>query len=265
MATTARKTALVATKKATAKASTKATTRKPRKTAADKPTRGTQARAVTTRETILRAAIRVFSKSGFAGGRIESISKLSHTHDRMIYYYFGSKEKLFIEVLETIYQRMNDAEAALRIDFEHPLEALTTIVHFHWQYYQDHPEFMTLLNSENLHHGKHLKKSPRVSALSSPAVSILDQVLRNGAEQGLFRPDVRARDLYIAIASLGYFYLSNRYTLSAFLSADLMDKNALAHWREFITGIVLRSVTETPQKSVKSTAKSVTKDATKDA
>ncbi|MEN3364143.1 MAG: TetR/AcrR family transcriptional regulator, upper aerobic nicotinate degradation pathway regulator [Burkholderiales bacterium] len=208
-----------------------------------------------TRDTILRAAIRVFSKNGFSGGRVESISKLSRTHDRMIYYYFGSKEKLFIEVLETIYQRMNEAEAALEIGFDDPVKALTTIVHFHWQYYLDHPELLTLLNSENLHHGKHLKKSARVSELSSPAVSILDQVLQTGVERGLFRADVSARDLYIAIASLGYFYLSNRYTLSSFLNADLMDKEALAHWREFITSIVLRSVTETQQKAVKATAK----------
>jgi AcrR family transcriptional regulator len=244
--TTARKTTPTTTRKAA--------TRSSRKSTADKATRGTQARAVATRDTILRAAIRVFSKSGFAGGRIESISKLSRTHDRMIYYYFGSKEKLFIEVLETIYQRMNEAEAALQIEFDDPVQALTTIVHFHWQYYLDHPELLTLLNSENLHHGRHLKKSARVSELSSPAVSILDQVLQTGAERGLFRPDIGARDLYIAIASLGYFYLSNRYTLSAFLNADLMAKNALAHWREFITSIVLRSVSETQQKAVKNGA-----------
>jgi AcrR family transcriptional regulator len=243
MASTARKTESVPAKKSTSRAT--------RKTVAEKATRGTQARALATRDTILRAAIRVFSKNGFAGGRVESISKLSRTHDRMIYYYFGSKERLFIEVLETIYQRMNEAEAALQIEFDDPVQALTTIVHFHWQYYLDHPELLTLLNSENLHHGRHLKKSARVSELSSPAVGILDQVLRNGAERGLFRPDVRARDLYIAIASLGYFYLSNRYTLSSFLNDDLMDKDALAHWREFITNMVLRSVVEGQQKAVK--------------
>ncbi|HCE10428.1 MAG TPA: TetR family transcriptional regulator [Oxalobacteraceae bacterium] len=218
----------------------------PRKKAVVKPTRGKQARALTTRDTILRAAIRVFAKKGMAGGRVESISKLSHTHDRMIYYYFGSKEKLFIEVLETTYQRMNDAEAALQIDIGDPVGALITVVHFTWQYYLDHPEFMTLLNSENLHHGKHVSKSVRVSELSSPAVSILEQILQAGAEQRIFRPDMLARDLYVAIAALGYFYLSNRYTLSAFLSADLMAKDAIVHWRDFITDMVLRSVMNAP-------------------
>jgi AcrR family transcriptional regulator len=217
-----------------------------RKKPADKPTRGTQARAVSTRDAILRAAIRVFAKDGMSGGRVETISRLAKTHDRMIYYYFGSKEKLFIEVLETIYQRMNDAEAALRIDCADPVAALTAVVHFTWQYYLDHPEFMTLLNSENLHRGKHVKKSARVAELSSPAVSILAQILHAGSERGLFRADLSARDLYLAIAALGYFYLSNRYTLSAFLNADLMQRDAVAHWREFITGTVLRTVAANP-------------------
>jgi AcrR family transcriptional regulator len=234
---------MTTTRRNTASApATKTVARKTRKPAAEKPTLGTQARALTTRDAILRAAIQVFSKSGFEGGRIESISKLSRTHDRMIYYYFGSKESLFIEVLKTIYQRMNEAEAALQIDIEDPAAALTAIVHFTWHYYLKHPELITLLNTENLHKGKHLKKSGKMTELVSPALGMLDQILQAGAAQGLFRDDVRARDLYIAIASLGYFYLSNHYTLNAFLSEDLIDKGELVHWEGFITDIVLRSV-----------------------
>jgi AcrR family transcriptional regulator len=240
MTTIARKTDTAAAKKPAS--------RPTRKSSSDKPTRGTQARAVTTRDAILRAAIRVFSKNGFAGGRVESISRLSNTHDRMIYYYFGSKERLFIEVLETIYQRMNDAEAALQIDINDPVGALTAVAHFTWQYYLDHPEFITLLNSENLHQGKHVRKSARVSELSSPAVAILEQILKTGAQKGLFRDDIVARDLYIAIAALGYFYMSNRYTLSAFLNDDLIDREAIRHWQEFTTDMVLRSVMKVPNK-----------------
>lgn len=206
----------------------------------------TQARAQKTRDAILRAATRVFSRYGFAGGKIEQISRLSRTHDRMIYYYFGSKEKLFVEVLETAYARMNEAEAELEFDLAYPEQALTTVVHFVWHYYLAHPEMITLLNSENLQQGKHIKKSGQVARLSSPAVQVLDQVLRAGVEKGLFRDDISARDLYIEIAALGYFYLSNRYTLSAFLSVDLHAADNLAHWKAFITDITLRSVRRLP-------------------
>lgn len=202
----------------------------------------TQVRAHKTRDAILKAATRVFARNGFTDGKIESISRMSRTHDRMIYYYFGSKAQLFVEVLEAAYEKMNEAEAKIDIDLQEPVAALTTIVHFVWQYYLDHPEFITLLNSENLLKGRHIKKSVRASQLSSPAVAILDDLLRSGVDKGLFRPDKSARDLYIEIAALGYFYLSNRYTLSVFLSADLRGKGELEHWKSVITDTVLRSV-----------------------
>jgi hypothetical protein len=141
---------------------------------------------------------------------------------------------------------MNDAESALQINAKDPAAALVAIVDFTWAYYLAHPEFITLLNTENLHEGKHLKKSRQMSALVSPAVGQLDQILAEGVTQGLFRCGVRARDLYIAIASLGYFYLSNRHTLGAFLDEDLLDKDALSDWGRFISDAVMRMVQAVP-------------------
>lgn len=209
---------------------------------ARQPIAGTQARAHTTRQAILRAATRIFAKNGFDGGRIDSISKASRTHDRMIYYYFGSKENLFIEVLKTVYQQMNDAEAKLSLDLSNPTHALASLVHFMWNHYLEHPEFLTLLNTENLHRGKYLKKSARFHELLPPGIAMLESILEKGVEQGIFRADMKARDLYITIASLGYFYLSNRYTLSAFLDQDMMADEALDNWLTHITTVVLRSV-----------------------
>ena len=160
----------------------------------------------------------------------------------MIYYYFGNKERLFAEVLKTIYRRMNEAETALKVDTDNPIAAITAVIHFTWQYYLDHPEFITLLNTENLHKGKHLQEASRVDELLPPGVSIIGQILKDGEQKGLFRAGVEPRDLYIAIAALGYFYLSNRSTLSAFLGENLMAKDSLKHWRDFMTQTVLRSI-----------------------
>lgn len=198
--------------------------------------------AQATRENILRAATKVFAKHGFAGGRIEQISRAAKSYDRMIYYYFGSKEGLFIAVIEGMYRRFNDAESRLVLDVQQPLEALRAITRFMWDFYLRNPEFITLLNTENLHRGKHIAKSLRAREYSSPAVSVLGQVLASGAQQGVFRNDVAARDIYLMIAALGYFYLSNRFTLSAFLGEELETASALAHWERFLTDTVLRAV-----------------------
>ena len=198
--------------------------------------------AAATRESILRAATKVFAKSGFAGGRIEQISKAAKSYDRMIYYYFGSKEGLFIAVLEEMYRRFNEAEAKLVLDTTRPVEALTDVIRFMWSYYQRNPEFITLLNTENLHRGKHIAKSQRAREFSSPAVDVLGQVLISGAQQQLFRTDLAARDVYLMIAAMGYFYVSNRFTLSAFLGEQLETPAALAHWEAFLIDSVMRTV-----------------------
>ena len=198
--------------------------------------------AQATRDSILRAATKVFAKHGFAGGRIEQISKAANSYDRMIYYYFGSKEGLFIAVLEEMYRRFNDAESKLALDAVAPVEALCAVIRFMWVHYQKHPEFITLLNTENLHRGKHISKSLRAREYSSPAVSVLGDVLARGVQQKLFRDDVAARDVYLMIASMGYFYLSNRFTLSAFLGEQLDTADALAHWEGFLIDAVLRTV-----------------------
>ena len=198
--------------------------------------------AQATREAILRGATEVFARDGFAGGRVEQISKAAQSHDRMIYYYFGSKQGLFTAVLEDAYRRFNDAESALVLDIAQPVAALTTVVRFVWQYYQQHPEFITLLNTENLLRGRHIAQSQRVREYSSPVIAVTDRVLRSGAALGDFRADVAARDVYLMIAALGYFYLSNRYTLSSFLGEDLGASPALAHWEGFVVDAVLRTV-----------------------
>lgn len=224
------------------------------RSAASRPTatRRTGAReqaAQSTRENILRAATRVFARHGYEGGSVEKISSAARSFDRMIYYYFGSKQGLFIEVLEAIYRHMNEAESRIELCVDDPAQALQAVIRFMLGYYRKHPEFVTLLNAENQHKGKHICKSLRAREYSSPAIEVLRQLLASGQAQGLFRPDVAARDIYLLIAACGYFYMSNRHTLSAFLGQDLMAAQALAHWERFVIDSVLRTVAALPQQA----------------
>ncbi len=213
--------------------------------AGKKPARGRPSGHVATRDNILRAAIDVFARNGFAGGRIEKISKAAHSTDRMIYYYFGSKEHLFVAVLETIYKELGDAEAALDLSGLNAERALREIIRFTWNHYVAHPEMLSLLSNENLYQGKHLSRSKRVKELSFPLITILSDVLARGVKQKTFRSDIGATDLYIAMCSLGYFYLSNKFTLSTFLGVDLMAPEALDHWGDIMERVVLRFVQRT--------------------
>ena len=195
-----------------------------------------------TRDNILKAATKIFAKYGYDGGSVEKISKAANSFDRMIYYYFGNKEGLFIEVIEGIYRRMNEAESRLKLNTDEPVQALKDVIDFVLSYYQKHPEFVTLLNTENLHQGQHISKSPRASQYSSPAIEIIEGSLQSGSQQTLFRQGLNARNVYLLIAATGYFYMSNRYTLTAFLGESLEDPRNVQSWKDFVTESVLRIV-----------------------
>ena len=192
-----------------------------------------------TRARILEAALHEFASNGYAGGRVDRISKRAKTFDRMLYYHFGNKEDLFRLVLERIYEDLWSAEERLELAGADPVEGIRALIAFTWNYYYEHPEFIRLLNSENLQRGRNLRKSARVGRLSSPFIRILEDLLERGARAGVFRDRVDPVQLYITIASLGYFYLSNRYTLSRFLDLDLVAPGRRAAWLEHITGLVL--------------------------
>src|SRR5436190_12329129 len=181
-----------------------------------------------TRRRILEAAGEEFARYGLGGARVDRIAARSGANKRMLYYYYGSKDRLFLAALEESYARIRAAERSLDLEHRDPREALRKLVEFTWDYYLRHPEFMTLLNSENLHKGRHLQRSRRVRDLHSPLVETLGGILRRGERAGLFRRGVDPVQLYISIAGEGYFYLSNRYTLSRIFDRDLMASRALA-------------------------------------
>ena len=192
---------------------------------------------------ILAAALEEFAQYGFAGARVDRIADQAAVNKRLIYYYFGNKDDLFQAVLERTYADIREAEQALHLDAMDPVEAIRQLVSFTWHYYLEHPEFITLLNSENLHLAKHLKQSERIQEMNSPLVALLAGVLERGRSQGLFRDGVDPIQLYISIASVCYFYLSNNHTLSAIFGRDLRTPKALAqrlsHMKELVLGYVL--------------------------
>lgn len=185
-----------------------------------------------TRARILDAATREFSKHGLAGARGDRIARSARSSERMVYYYYGSKEGLFRAVLESTYISLREAERTLQIDDLPPMEALDEFCRFVWRYYLEHPEFVGLVNTENLYGARHLRKSRKLQQLVSPVIGQLGRLLERGVGAGVFRRDIDAAELYIAVAALGYFYLSNSHTLSAVLGRELRAQQHLTeHWR----------------------------------
>ncbi|HEX7054386.1 MAG TPA: TetR family transcriptional regulator [Burkholderiales bacterium] len=195
-----------------------------------------------TRQRILASATAEFARYGLGGARVDRIARRAGANKRMLYYYFGDKDGLFLAALEDRYAHIRNAERGLRLEHLEPRAALKRLVRFTWDYFLEHPEFLTLLNSANLHKGRHLKDAARVREMHSTLVETLRTVLRRGEAQGLFRKGVDPVQLYISIAGEGYFYLSNRYTLSRIFDRDLMAPRALAGRARHVTGMILNAL-----------------------
>jgi AcrR family transcriptional regulator len=217
--------------------------RKPRTNRAD-PKRARRAadrrprNAQRSQAAILAAATAEFAANGLGGARVAEIARAAGVNQSLLYHYFDNKQSLFLAVLEATYAQIRGAEAALDLEALDPPAAMRRLVDFTWNYFVEHPEFITLVNSENLHRSVNLKRSKRVRALHHPLVERIDELLARGVACGVFRAGVDPVQLYITIASLGYFYLSNAHTLGTVFERDLLSESEREERRRHVQDVV---------------------------
>lgn len=187
---------------------------------------------------ILSAAIDEFSAHGYAGARIDRISRAAGTVDRMIYYYFGAKEPLYRAVLERVFADLIAAQRNFQMPPD-PVDAMRRLIEHSWDHYVGHPALVRLLMSENLEYARHFEASQTVRESSRSLVDTTRQIVERGQSSGAFRTDVSTEHALLTIMSLGFFYLSNQYTCSTWIGLNLRDDAERAAWRRHIVDVVL--------------------------
>lgn len=190
------------------------------------------------RDRILDAALAEFSAHGFAGARVDAIAERAEINKRMLYAYVGNKEALWLAVLERIYEQMRLKERALDLMRLSPEEGMDVLVRFNFRYHADHPEFLAMLNDENLQRGRNLQRSTRVRQMYSPLLALIDDLLTRGQAKGIFRGGVDPMQLYISIAALSYFYCSNIHTLSAIFGRALAAADEMLTREQHVVDVV---------------------------
>lgn len=204
-----------------------------------KPARGRKRDPERTRQTIIEAAREEFAQNGYEGARTDRIALGTGMSKGVLYHYFNSKDDLFVAVLEDIYQELRSRNEALVLNEFEPETGIRKLIAHTYEYFVDHPEFIVLVNSENLMRAQHLEQSESVRNMFSPLSQRLGELIRRGQEQGIFRSNVDVVELYISIVGLGYFFLSNRWTLSVVFNRDLLAKGAEEVRLEHMTEMVL--------------------------
>ena len=195
-----------------------------------------------TKRRILAAAKVEFAKKGLGGARVDDIAARAKANKRMMYHYFGNKDDLFAHVVEDAYAEFREREEGLELDNIEPVAAIKALIAFIWKYFLDNPEFITLVNSENLHKARHIKKSQRMQEMSRSFVGRMQHLLERGAKAGLFRKGLDPVQVNISVAAVGYYYLTNRFTGSIVFERDLMAVDALAERLKFNTETILRMI-----------------------
>ena len=195
-----------------------------------------------TREAILLAAKEEFARKGLSGGRVDEIARRSRANKRMIYHYFGNKQGLYLAVLERVYENLRGSERTLDLAGMAPEVAIKRLIEFNFEYCRHHPELISLINNENLHRARHLRQSKKVRQLHSPFVRLIDDILKRGVAQGVFRPGLDPVSLYVSIAAMSFFYFSNTWTLSSIFGRPLGSDSACRRQRQHNVDIVLSAI-----------------------
>jgi AcrR family transcriptional regulator len=196
-----------------------------------------------TRQEILDVALREFARNGYSGARVDDIAAKTRTTKRMIYYYFGGKEQLYIAVLEQAYSVARSAERQLDVDHLDPVAAIRTLAELDFDHHESHPDFISLVAIENIHRGEFIAKSRAISEVNTPAVSVTAAILERGYASGAFLRRVEAIDMHMMISSFCFFRMSNRYTFGAIFGLDMVDPARRDRYRQMIGDMVVSYLT----------------------
>ena len=195
-----------------------------------------------TRRDIIDVATQEFADKGFSGARVDEIAARTRTSKRMIYYYFGGKEGLYIAVLEDAYRNIRSVEATLDLEHHGPERGLRTLVEFTFDYQNAHPEFVRLVMNENILNGAFVARSKTIQRLNNVVIDALGGLLARGQAEGAFRPDIEPIDLHMSISALCFFNIANRATFSTIFKRDMQSAEALAARRAQVVDLILRYV-----------------------
>jgi AcrR family transcriptional regulator len=192
-----------------------------------------------TRRDILDVATAEFAERGYSGGRVDEIAARTRTTKRMIYYYFGSKEGLWIAVLERAYATIRAAEQALDVEHLEPREAVRRLAELTFDHHETHPDFIRLVSIENIHNAEHMRRSDSMTHLNMPALDVIGKILERGRRAGTFRRDVDALDVHMMISAFCFFRVANRGTFGTLFGRDLLDARLRDHHRRMLGDLVV--------------------------
>jgi TetR/AcrR family transcriptional regulator len=195
-----------------------------------------------TRASILAAARVEFANKGLDGARVDQIARRAKANKQLVYYYFGSKEDLYLAALESTYAEIRERERELDLSNLPPRDAMVRLIDFSLEYLNDHREFIRMLADENAHGARHVRSSEMALKTNSPLLDLISETLDRGVSEGTFRKDIDPLELYVSIAGMTFFYFANGLTMSAIFGRDLTQRESIRSYRDHIVALTMNGL-----------------------
>lgn len=205
-------------------------------------TTGTKRQRGASRARLLAAAREEFARRGLEGARVDEIARRAGVNKQLVYHHFENKDDLYRHVLESVYAEIRARERRLDLGALPPVEAMRKFIGFSFDYLARNRDFVALLTDENIHEGRHMREIVDLTSLHTPLIEVLREILARGHDEGAFRQGIEPQQLYISIASLGFFYFNNIHTLSAIFDTPLDKRAAIAARRAHVVDLVMNAI-----------------------
>lgn len=194
---------------------------------------------VKSKHKILQAAVTEFCRHGYSGARVERIAAKSKSNLRMIYHYFGDKERLYLAVLESAYSRIREQEGKLDLPQAVPAEGMRALIRFTFDFFAANTDVLAIINGENTLRARYLRKLPNVRAMTVPLIDTISNMLEQGEHERVFRRDLDPIQIYVSLVALSQLHILNQHTLSVIFDTDLAEPNWLAARRQHVEDMIM--------------------------
>jgi TetR/AcrR family transcriptional regulator len=195
-------------------------------------------RGESSRESILRAAIREFAREGVAGARTEAIAAAAGVNKALLYYYFKDKEALYDAVLDHVFSGVLHAVRHALSQPLPPRERIILYIKAHFDYIAANPPYHRIVNAEFLRAGRDSSRMARVAhQYFRPIFTSLSALLREGAESGDFH-SVNPVHFVPSMISVIAFYFTTAPVMKLLTDFDPLSPERLTERRAAVIDFI---------------------------
>ncbi|WP_432797087.1 TetR/AcrR family transcriptional regulator [Poriferisphaera sp. WC338] len=182
------------------------------------------------RQRILSHACDAFAAFGPETTRLQDIAERAGVDRRLVYHYFKSKDKLYLEVLQDLFAKLVDLSEDVCHNVDNLEEMIEKLMRRYYRFCCNNPAFVRVLMWENLRDVKGLREYADQCKLINVNFEILKPLILSAASKGKCRADLDPTMLLITCLSNCLYFLTNGPSLELIFGTKFKDEVVRSEW-----------------------------------